>query len=102
MALLNLQEALLLIITFYDEKVTETPGETRSNEMTFKYDETIVTTDSGALDLDYYRIEANRERSEFFRACLKSAFVSTKNFFKAMAKFNGSPIDNFLLQKTVK
>ena len=70
--------------------------------MTFKYDETIVTTQSGALDLDYYRAEANRERSEFLRLCLKKAFVSTKTFFKAMIKFDGSPIDNFLLQKTVK
>ncbi len=70
--------------------------------MTFKYDETIVTTESGALDLEYYRIEANRARSEFLLACLKKAHASTKNFFKAMIKFNGSPIDNFLLQKAVK
>ncbi len=70
--------------------------------MTHNYEETIVTTESGAIDLDYYRLEANRARSEFLLACLKRAFTSTKSFFKAMAKFNGSPIDSFLLQKTVK
>lgn len=70
--------------------------------MSFQYDDTIVRTESGALDLDYYRAEANRVRSELLLSWVKSAYSKTKGFFIAMAKSKGSPVDNFLLQKMVK
>lgn len=70
--------------------------------MSFQYDDQIVTTESGALDLEFYRQEANRIRSEYLWSVIVKGVKSVTGFVASVMKNNGSAVDNFLLHKTVK
>lgn len=49
--------------------------------MSNSYEIEIVKTQSGALDLDYYRAEANRMRSECLKDMLIASIRGIKNLF---------------------
>jgi hypothetical protein len=96
-SLIFLQEALLFIVNS-----VETPGQLRSTQMSYQYDVEIAKTQAGTVDLDFYKQEASRLRSELLLKMIKSSYASIKNACSSLVNVNTSPANIFLLEKLAK
>lgn len=76
---------------------TEAPDQPRSYNML--YHNEIVTTESGAVDIEFYKQEASRIRSEYLLSLFRSGQTFMKNLFGSQKEINESAMDMFKAEK---
>ena len=62
----------------------------------------IFSTESGIVNVEYYRLEASRLRSEYLLTLFKSAQASLKKLFVSKKVSNESAIDIFTIEKLAR
>ena len=62
----------------------------------------IFSTESGIVNVEYYRLEASRLRSEYLLTLFKRAQTSLKKLFGSNKVSNESAIDIFTIEKLAR
>ena len=70
--------------------------------MSFQYDVEIAKTQSGAVDLEFYKAEASRIRSEHLTAIFKSAVKAVRKLFISQRDIANSSTNMFLVEKLAR
>ncbi len=70
--------------------------------MSFQYDVEIAKTKTGAVDVDYYYLEARRLRSEYLVYLTGKAVHGFKRFCVAVLDANKSVTNMFMTKNMVK
>ncbi|NQZ31819.1 MAG: hypothetical protein HRU06_11125 [Oceanospirillaceae bacterium] len=70
--------------------------------MSNQYQEEIVTTASGVVDIEYYKQEASRIRSEYLLALYRSAVSSIKGLFVTQKEVTETAANMFTVEKLAR